>query len=87
MPNTKSAIRRVKKTIKQNSINKIRKSKYKSAIKQMLSYITGGKMKEAQSFLPEFQSELMKISKTGLISKKTVSRKISRITKKIKKSN
>ncbi len=86
MPNTKSAIRRVKKTIKQNSINKIRKSKYKSAIKQMLSYITGGKMKEAQSFLPEFQSELMKISKTGLISKKTVSRKISRITKKIKKN-
>jgi len=52
----------------------------------MLSYITGGKMKEAQSFLPEFQSELMKISKTGLISKKTVSRKISRITKKIKKN-
>ena len=86
MPNTKSAIRRVKKTIKQNSINKIRKSKYKSAIKQMLSYITGGKMKEAQNFLPEFQSELMKISKTGLISKKTVSRKISRITKKIKKN-
>ena len=86
MPNTKSAIRRVKKTIKQNSINKIRKSKYKSAIKQMLSYITGGKMNEAQSFLPEFQSELMKISKTGLISKKTVSRKISRITKKIKKN-
>ena len=86
MPNTKSAIRRVKKTIKQNSINKIRKSKYKSAIKQMSSYITSGKMKEAQSFLPEFQSELMKISKTGIISKKTVSRKISRITKKIKKS-
>ena len=86
MPNTKSAIRRVKKTIKQNSINKIRKSKYKSAVKQMTSYITSGKMKEAQNFLPKFQSQLMKISKTGLISKKTVSRKISRITKKIKKS-
>ena len=86
MPNTQSAIRRVKKTIKQNSINKIRKSKYKSAVKQMTSYITSGKMKEAQNFLPKFQSQLMKISKTGLISKKTVSRKISRITKKIKKS-
>tara|TARA_B100002052_G_C15298066_1_gene339767 strand:+ start:209 stop:472 length:264 start_codon:yes stop_codon:yes gene_type:complete len=86
MPNTKSAIRRVKKTIKQNSINKIRKSKYKSAVKQMTSYITSGKMKEAQNFLPKFQSQLMKISKTGLISKKTVSRKISRITKKIKKN-
>ena len=86
MPNTKSAIRRVKKTIKQNSINKIRKSKYKSAVKQMTGYITSGKMKEAQNFLPKFQSQLMKISKTGLISKKTVSRKISRITKKIKKN-
>jgi len=86
MPNTKSAIRRVKKTHKQNSINKIRKSKYKSAVKQMSGYITSGKMKEAQSFLPKFQSQLMKISKTGIISKKTVSRKISRITKKIKKS-
>ena len=86
MPNTKSAIRRVKKTIKQNSINKIRKSKYKSAVKQMTSYITSGKMKEAQNFLPKFQSQLMKISKTGLISKKTVSRKISRITKKLKKN-
>tara|TARA_Y100001970_G_C14178055_1_gene828187 strand:- start:996 stop:1259 length:264 start_codon:yes stop_codon:yes gene_type:complete len=87
MPNTKSAIRRVKKTTKQNSINKIRKSKYKSAVKQMTGYITSGKMKEAQNFLPKFQSQLMKISKSGIISKKTVSRKISRITKKIKKSN
>ena len=87
MPNTKSAIRRVKKTIKQNSINKIRKSKYKSAIKQMLSYITGGKMKEAQSFLPEFQSELMKIAKTGVVNKKNASRKIARVSKKIKKIN
>ena len=87
MPNTKSAIRRVKKTFKQNSVNKIRKSKYKSAVKQMAGYISSGKMKEAQNFLPKFQSQLMKISKTGLISKKTVSRKISRITKKIKKSN
>ena len=52
----------------------------------MTGYITSGKMKEAQNFLPKFQSQLMKISKTGLISKKTVSRKISRITKKIKKN-
>ena len=86
MPNTKSAIRRVRRVKNQTTINKIRKSKYKSAVKQMSGYITSGKMKEAQSFLPKFQSQLMKISKTGIISKKTVSRKISRITKKIKKS-
>ena len=51
----------------------------------MSDYILSKKMKEAKSFLPKFNSELMKIAKTGVINKKTVSRKISRITKKIEK--
>ena len=84
MPNTKSAIRRVKRTRIQASLNRIRKSKYKSAVKQMSTYIESGKIKEAKSFLPKFHSQLMKVAKTGVISKKTASRKISRITKKIK---
>ena len=86
MPNIKSSIRRTKRTKIQTSVNRIRKSKYKSAIKEMSGYIASGKMKEAQSFLPKFHSQLMKIAKTGLIKKKTVSRKISRIAQKIKKS-
>ena len=83
MPITKSAIRRVKRAKLQTSVNKIRKSKYRSAIKQMSSYIASGKMKEAQDFLPKFHSQLMKIAKTGVINKKTASRKISRLAKKI----
>ena len=86
MPNTKSAIRRVKKTRFQTSVNRIRKSKYKSAVKQMSSYIASGKIKKAQDYLPKFHSQLMKIAKTGVIRKETVSRKISRITKKLKSS-
>lgn len=84
MPNTKSAIRRTKRTVQQTSVNRIRKSKYKSAIRQMSNYIALNKSKEAKDFLPKFHSQLMKIAKTGVISKKRVSRKISRITKKIK---
>ena len=84
MPNTKSAIRRVKRTRTQATLNRIRKSKYKSAVKQMSTYLESGKIKEAKSFLPKFHSQLMKVAKTGVISKKTASRKISRITKKIK---
>ena len=84
MPTTESAIRRVKRTKLQTSVNRIRKSKYKSAVKQMSNYINSGKMKEARDFLPKFHSRLMKIAKTGVIRKETVSRKISRITKKIK---
>jgi len=84
MPNTISAIRRTEKTKSQTAINRIRKSKYKYAIKQMLNYIDAGKMKEAKNFLPKFHSQLMKIAKTGVVNKKTAARKISRITKKIK---
>ena len=86
MPNTKSAIRRVKRTQLQASLNRIRKNKYKSAVKQMSTYLESGKMSEAKSFLPKFHSQLMKIAKTGVVSKKTAARKISRITKKINKS-
>ena len=85
MPTTESAIRRVKRTRLQTSVNRIRKSKYKSAIRQMSNYITSGKIKEAKDFLPKFNSQLMKIAKTGVLKKETASRKISRITKRIQK--
>ena len=86
MANIKSAIRRAKKSKKQALVNKARKSKYKSVVKQMTAYLNSGKIKEARNFLPKFHSQLMKIAKTGAVSKKTASRKISRITKKINKS-
>ena len=86
MPNTQSAIKRTRRAQQQALVNKIRKSKYKSTVKQMSTYLNSGKIKEAKNFLPKFHSQLMKIAKTGSISKNTASRKISRITKKISKS-
>ena len=86
MPNIRSAIRRTKRTKLQASVNRIRKGKYKSAIKEMADYLTAGNTKKAQSFLPKFHSQLMKIAKTGAINKKTASRKISRVTKRINNS-
>ena len=52
----------------------------------MSNYISMGKMKEAENFMPKFHSQLMKIVKTGAIKKRTASRKISRVAKKIKNS-
>ena len=86
MPNTKSAIRRTRKTQLQALVNKVRTSKYKSAVKKMSIYLETEKMKEAKDYLPIFHSQLMKVAKTGVVSKKTASRKISRITKKINSS-
>ena len=86
MPNTKSAIRRTKRTQLQALVNRIRKSKYKSTVKQMTIYLESGKINEAKKFLPKFNSQLMKVAKSGVVSKKTASRKISRVTKKINAS-
>ena len=85
MPTTKSAIRRVRKTRLQANVNRIRKGKYKSVIKKMSDYVESGEINEARDFLPKFYSQLMKVAKTGVIKKETVSRKISRITQKIQK--
>ena len=86
MPNTKSAIRRTKRTQLQALVNRIRKSKYKSTVKQMTIYLESGKINEAKKFLPKFHSQLMKVAKTGVVNKKTASRKISRVTKRINNS-
>ena len=83
MPNTKSAKRKVKKIQRQASINKLRRNRYKSAIKKMQKLIEKRDKKEIDKFFPIFQSELMKVAKTGVIKKQNLSRKISKISKKI----
>ena len=83
MANTKSAIKRIRRVIKQTSVNKARKSRYKNALKKMNLLIDGIKKSEALKFLPKLNSELMKIAKSGIIKKQNASRNVSRITKKI----
>jgi small subunit ribosomal protein S20 len=83
MPNTKSAIRRVRRVKKQTQVNRIRKSKYKNAVKQMDLLLKGKDKDEAKKYFSKFQSILMQVAKSGIVSKNTASRKISRVTKKI----
>ena len=84
MPNTKSAIRRVRRVKKQTQINRIRKSKYKSAVKKMELLIKDKEKDKAKKFFSQFQSILMQVAKSGVVNKITATRKISRVSKKIK---
>ena len=83
MPNTKSAIRRVRRVKKQTQVNRIRKSKYKNAIKQMEFLLNGKENDKAKKYFSKFQSILMQVAKSGVVSKNTAARKISRISKRI----
>ena len=87
MPNTKSAIRRVKRVKKQSLVNKLRRSRYRLAIKKINKLIEKKDLQSIKKFYPKFQSELMKIAKTGVVKRENASRKIARISKKIKKIN
>ena len=83
MANTKSAIKRIRRISRQTIVNKSRKSRFRNAIKKMNSILEEKNKKEALSYLPKLNSELMKIAKSGVIKKENASRNISRITKKI----
>jgi small subunit ribosomal protein S20 len=85
MPNTKSAIRRVRRIKKQTAVNRLRKSKYRAAVKEMESLIKSGKKDEINKFFSKFQSILMQVAKSGTINKKTASRKISKLSRRISK--
>ena len=85
MPNTKSAIRRVRRVKNQTVINKIRKSKYKLAVKKMEKLLKNKDIAEAKKFFPKFQSILMQVAKNKTINRKTAARKISRVQKRISK--
>ena len=83
MANTKSAIKTIRRISRQTIVNKSRKSRFRNAIKKMNSILEKKNKKDALSYLPKLNSELMKIAKTGIIKKENASRNISRITKKI----
>ena len=83
MPNTKSAIRRVRRVKKQTQINRIRKSKYKNSIKQMELLLKSKEKEKAKKYFSKLQSILMQVAKSGAVSKRTAARKISKISKRI----
>ncbi len=83
MPNTKSAIRRVRRVKKQTQVNRIRKSKYKTAVKQIELLLKTKDKEKAKKNFSKFQSILMQVAKSGVISRNTAARKISRISKRI----
>ena len=54
-------------------------------MKLFMDLLIKSKEKEkAKEYLPKFQSILMQVAKSGVVNKRTASRKISKISKKFK---
>lgn len=82
MANHKSAEKRARQTIKKNARNTNVKSAIKTAEKKVLEAITS-KSKDAQNVLKVFVKQAMSATSKGTFKKTTISRKISRLSKRV----
>ena len=80
MPNTKSAERRMRSSLRKRSRNRSVKTRLHSLEKKYLTLIGAGNRNEAAAALREVGSAFDKAAKTGVIHFATASRKKSRLS-------
>ncbi len=85
MPNTKSAAKAMRQSIRRRAGNIVKKDAYKKAVKEVKKFISEGKKSEAMATLKMAMKTLDKAAKTKVIHKNTASRKKSRLAKAIAK--
>jgi small subunit ribosomal protein S20 len=85
MANHKSAQKRIRQTEKRTAVNRKRKIDVRHALKKVEMAISEGNTDEAKQALKEAQPKMMKAAGKGVYNKGTVSRKMSRLSARIKK--
>jgi small subunit ribosomal protein S20 len=83
---TKSAKKAFRQSQRRRAKNIQKMRKLRSLLKEVTALISQNKDKEAKKLLPQVYKLLDKATKTGLIKKNAASRKKSRITRSITKS-
>jgi small subunit ribosomal protein S20 len=84
MANHKSSEKRIRQTATRTEVNRKRMSSIKASIKKVEAAIASGKKSAAQTALKEAQPELMSGVSKGVLKLGTVSRKMSRLSARIK---
>ena len=84
MANHSSAQKALRQTVKKTLVNKNRSSRIKTYIKKVLQAVDSGGKEDATNALIVAQSEIMKGVTKKILKLNTASRKISRLSKKIK---
>ena len=84
MANTRSAKKRVRQTTRRTSVNRARVSRVRTFVKKVEDAIAAGDKKTAQAALVEAQPEIVRGGKKRVMHKNAASRKISRLSARIK---
>jgi small subunit ribosomal protein S20 len=84
MANHKSAEKRIRQTEKRTEINRARVSRIRTFVKKVETAIESGDQAAAAAAFKEAQPEMMRGVSKGVLHKNTVSRKLSRLSHRIK---
>ena len=83
MANTKSAKKAARQTVRRTNANKGRRSRARSYARKVEEAIEAGDKKAAAAALKEAEPVLARTAQKGLMHRKTASRKVSRLAKRV----
>lgn len=83
MANTVSAKKMTRKIAKRTAINRTRRSRMRTFIRNVEEAIASGNKDAAATALRAAEPEIMRAAQKGIIPKNTASRKVSRLTHRV----
>jgi len=84
MANTRSAKKMVRKIAQRTEVNMARRSRMRTFVRKVEDAIEAGDKKTAAEALKAAQPEIMRAAQKGILHKNTSSRKMSRLSARIK---
>jgi small subunit ribosomal protein S20 len=84
MANTSSAKKTTRRIARQTEVNKSRRTRLKSSVRKVEEAIASGDKTAAQAAMKAAEPILVRTGQKGVIHKRTASRKVSRLTQRIK---
>jgi small subunit ribosomal protein S20 len=84
MANIKSSKKRAKQSVKRAAVNHSRLTRVRGAVNSVELAIASGKKDEAAAALKAAQPEMMRGVSKGVVLKNTMSRKLSRLSARVK---
>ena len=83
MAHHKSAQKRIRQTVRRSAVNTARVGRVRTFIKKVEQAIAAGDRAKAQDALRLAEPEMMRGANKGIVRKNTMSRRISRMSKRI----
>ncbi|WP_018997434.1 30S ribosomal protein S20 [Hirschia maritima] len=84
MANTSSAKKMVRKIERKTAVNKNRRSRMRTFIRRVEEAISGGDQAAAKAALQAAEPEIMRAVSRGILHRNTGSRKVSRLSARVK---